>query len=305
MAATNKNGRFTSATPRVTIVTPSYNQGQFVERTILSVLRQDYPNIEYIFADAMSTDKTVEILDTYKNRIHRIIREKDDGQSDALNKSFKLATGEILAYLNTDDVYADAGVVSHAVNCLIENSDADMIYGRRNYIDMNGFLSIVHPYRPFNKEQLFKADYIGQECTFWTKDIYDRSGSMINVEYKFAMDYELWFRFLDHGANFHAINRLYGLFRWYEDQKSNAIFEKVGLPEIAKLQKRYLGEAVPTQEMFSVFEEHYAGVNRLEYGEIASIYDVVWRLESHLKRMVLGRAPMDHWVFSNRKAISA
>ncbi len=301
MNAVKTKGRFTSTKPRVTIVTPSYNQGAFVERTILSVLRQDYGNIEYIFADAMSTDQTVDILSTYSKKITRIIREKDDGQSDALNKAFKLASGEILAYINTDDCYANESIVSHAVDYLLNHDDADLIYGRRNYIDQNGFLTLAHPYRAFNKEQLYQADYIGQECCFWTKEIYDRAGGFINVDYKFAMDYELWFRFLEHGAKFDSLDHLYGLFRWYEDQKSRAIFESVGLPEIAKLQKEYLGRALEPKTMFALFEEHYAGVNRTDYPEIASIYDVVWRLEMHLKRMVVGRAPLDHWVFSNNK----
>lgn len=304
MAGNKCATRFSSKTPRVTIVTPSFNQGKFVERTILSVLKQDYPNIEYIFADSMSTDETVDILKRYTGQITRIIREKDAGQSDCLNRTFKHATGEIMAYLNTDDCYANKGVVSHAVQYLLEHDTADVIYGRRNYIDQNGFLFIAHPYREFNKEQLMRADYIGQECSFWTKEIYDRSGGFVNTDYKFAMDYELWFRFLHHGANFEAVNELYGLFRWYQDQKSNAIFEKIGLPEIARLQEQYLGEALPPKKMFAIFEEHFAGVNRFDHPNPASIYDVVWRLETHLKRMVIGRAPLDHWVFSNHRALT-
>jgi glycosyltransferase involved in cell wall biosynthesis len=302
MDANNRpNNRFKSDQPRVTIVTPSYNQGAYVERTILSVLRQDYPNIEYIFADAMSTDKTPEILSRYSNKISRIIREKDNGQSDALNKAFKLATGDILAYLNTDDCYASPRVISHAVQYLLADQDADVIYGKRYYIDLNGFLIIAHPYRPFDRSRLEKACYIGQECSFWTKDIYDRAGGFINADYRFAMDYELWFRLLAHGANFQAVNELYGLFRWHEDQKSNSMFEQVGLPEISRLQEQYLGKAIEKKQMFATFEEHFSGANRLSNPRSAGVYDMIWHLETHLKRMVLGLAPMDHWVYLNHK----
>jgi glycosyltransferase involved in cell wall biosynthesis len=301
---TETKRRFNSDTPRVTIVTPSLNQGAFVERTILSVLRQDYPNIEYIFADGMSTDQTAAILARYSNRIARIIKEKDDGQADALNKAFRHATGDIFAYLNTDDCYAHRSVVSHAVNYFLEHADADLIYGKRYYIDQNGFLILAHPYRPFHKDQLYRADYIGQECTFWTRKTYEQAGGFINVDYRFAMDYELWFRFLESGANFHAVDRLYGLFRWYEDQKSKALFEKVGLPEIARLQEKYMGEVITTKRMFAIFEEHYSGVYRPDHPYAAHIYDVAWRLETHLKRMVIGRAPLDHWVFVNHKALA-
>jgi len=302
MDANNREkNRFGATQPRVTIVTPSFNQGAYVERTILSVLRQDYPNIEYIFADAMSSDKTVEILGRYDKKITRIIREKDDGQSDALNKAFKLASGDILAYLNTDDCYASDKVVSHAVQHFLQNRNADVIYGKRYYIDLNGFLIIAHPYRPFDKELLGRADYIGQECSFWTKEIYDRAGGFINVDYKFAMDYELWFRFLAHDANFEAVNHLYGLFRWHPDQKSNSLLEKIGLPEISRLQEQYLGKALEKKHMFAAFEEHFSGVNRIQHPRSAGVYDMIWHLETHLKRMVLGLAPMDHWVYLNHK----
>lgn len=294
--------RFSSSRPRVSIVTPSYNQGQFIERTILSVLRQDYPNIEYIVLDSLSTDKTPAVLDRYRRKITKIIQAKDKGQADAINTGFQLATGEILAYLNSDDCYSSSNVVSHAVQQYIDNPDVDVLYGRRFYIDQNGFLINAHQHAPFDAERVKRSCYIPQECAFWTKDVYERVGNHINVDFHFAIDYELWFRFLEIGARFLAVDKHYGLFRWHDDSKSNAAFENVGLPEIAKLQEKYLGKAVPTREMFALFEEHFNGVNRLRHPMAAGIFDQVWTLESHLKRMVLGRAPLDHWVYANSRA---
>lgn len=289
--------RFSSNLPRVSIVTPSFNQGGFIERTILSVLRQDYANIEYIVMDSRSDDATVGILKKYQGKISRIVREKDKGQSDAVNKGFSLATGEILAYLNSDDCYAGPEVVSKAVDYFLAHQEVDMLYGRRYYIDQNGFLIIAHPFRQFNKERMYKADYIGQECTFWTREIYDRAGGFIDTTFRFALDYELFLRFLQHNANIDAVDELFGLFRWYPDQKSNAAWENVGIPEIAQLQKKYLGYVVDVQQMYAIFEEHFAGVNKFSHPVVATIYSDLWHLETHIKRMVLGLAPMDHWVF--------
>jgi hypothetical protein len=116
------------------------------------------------------------------------------------------------------------------------------------------------------------------------------------------MDYDLWCRFLEQKAVFHTVDKVYGLFRWHPDQKSQAQFEKVGIPEIAKVHQKYLGETVDFKEQSALFEQYYAGPNRSTHRRAAGLYDQIWRLETHIKRMVVGRAPLDHWVFTNHKA---
>src|SRR5205085_1479691 len=121
--------------PRVSIVTASYNQAPFIERTIRSVLCQDYGNLEYIVLDSCSQDGTGAILAKYAPAIDVLIVEKDRGQSDALHRGLQLASGGILAYLNADDCLASAQTISQVVQCFAENPAADVIYGRRNFID--------------------------------------------------------------------------------------------------------------------------------------------------------------------------
>ncbi|HEY9713226.1 MAG TPA: glycosyltransferase family 2 protein [Chroococcales cyanobacterium] len=293
---------------RVSIITPSYNQGQFVERTILSVLRQDYPNLQYIFVDALSGDATAAILDRYRSEIDIIIQERDEGQSDALNKGFARADGEILAYINADDCFASPNVVSQAVAELVQprtgrelsngaGQTADLIYGKRFYINEGGFFHNSYPFRPFNKEQLMQACYIPQECCFWTREIFERAGNYVSKEHHFAMDYDLWLRMLAAGAKFVAVDEVFALFRWYPGQKSNAEWETRGLPEIAALHQKYLGKVVAPAEMSRIFMEHYSGFNQATHPVQSELFDALWADETRLKREVLGFAPLDHWMF--------
>lgn len=295
--------------PRVSIVTPSYNQGRFVERTILSVLRQDYPNLQYIFVDALSKDQTPRILKRYAGEIDIIIQEPDKGQSDALNKGFAKADGEILAYLNADDCYVSPSVVSNAVKELTGDTQVDLVYGKRYYINESGFFHNSYPFRDFDKDLLYSTCYLPQECCFWTRSIFDKAGSFVSVDNQFAMDYDLWMRLLASGATFKAIDDVYALFRWYPTQKSNSEWESHGLPEIAAIHRKYLGKEVDPSEMSRLFMQHYSGFNQRLNPDQYELFDSLWHEENRLKRHVLGFAPLDHWMYSRsageRKEIHA
>jgi glycosyltransferase involved in cell wall biosynthesis len=289
--------QFSSTTPKVTIVTPSYNQGSFIERTILSVLKQDYPNLQYIVLDSLSKDNTHKILDRYRSQIDLVVEAKDKGQADAINKGFAAGNGEILAYLNSDDCYAAPDTVSKAVDHLVKNPEVDVLYGKRYYIDVNGYYYLSYPYRAFNKKQLKQACYIPQECCFWTKTIYEKSGAKVNEEYQFAMDYELWLRFLKNGARFESVDTVFGYFRWYAGQKSTEEWLSTGLPEIAKLQQEYFGTNTPAEVMSDIFMEHYSTVNKSSDANRFSVYERLWMEEVKLKQGLFRYAPLDHWVF--------
>lgn len=287
-----------STSPRVSIVTPSYNQGWCIERTILSVLRQDYDNIEYVVMDSASTDETRHILAKYSNEIDIICQEKDKGQSDALNRGFKKTTGQILAYLNSDDCYASRTVVSDAVKILTSEPGIDLVYGRRYFIDKNGFYTRAYPYRDYDKELLKKSCYVPQECTFWTREIYERAGGFVDENLRFAMDYELWLRFLHHGANFKSIDAVYGLFRWHEDQKSQDLWKTVALPEIAGLQTKYCDAVMHEMEMQNEAELHDFGANinsdRLAFGLAIEL----WKRRNTLMENAFSGTPLDQWTLS-------
>ena len=124
--------------PLVTIITPSYNQGRFIRETIESVLNQDYENIEYIIVDGQSTDETLKIIKQYNGKLS-YISEKDNGQSDAINKGFKMAHGEIVAWLNSDDVY-EPGCIKRAVREFEKNSRLGLIYGDGYILDEQGMI---------------------------------------------------------------------------------------------------------------------------------------------------------------------
>jgi glycosyltransferase involved in cell wall biosynthesis len=284
--------------PLVSVVTPSFNQGKYVEKTILSVLAQNYPNVQYIFVDAQSTDSTQAIVHKFSKRIAHIISEKDEGQADALNKGFGLAKGDIMTYINSDDCYASEHVVSDVVQLFIDNPDIDVIYGRREQVDENGFFLFSYPFREFSKDRLYQADYIPQECTFWRKSIYQKAGSFVDKRYQFAMDYELWFRFLSTGARFLSADKVFGLFRWYPNQKSISDWKTKGLPEIARLHRQYAGQEIDEAKMINVFMEHYYGVNPQSHPLQARQFQWLWNEITLHKKRLLGAAPLDAWVLN-------
>lgn len=177
--------------PLVTIVTPSYNQGRFIERTIESVLNQDYPFIEYLVLDGGSKDETVDILKKYSHRL-RWISRKDRGQSDAINQGLKAARGEILAYLNSDDTYTP-GAVRRAVAHLAARPSCDLVYGRGWHIDADDKVLEPYPTEPFDAERLASRCFICQPTAFWRRRLHDRIG-YFDEDVHFVMDYEFWMR---------------------------------------------------------------------------------------------------------------
>lgn len=284
--------------PRVSIVTPSYNQAPFIERTLRSVLCQDYCNVEYIVMDGASTDGTREILANYESNLDILVSEPDAGQSDALNKGFARASGDILAYLNSDDCYASAQVISSVIAYFQANPDVDVVYGRRYTIGADGQLAHFLPYRSFSANMLRQVCYIPQEATFWTRRLYERVGGVIDTTFDFAMDYDLWLRFLRGGARFMAVPEFYGLFRYYPDQKTAARWQTKGLPEIARLQREHLGRDMPEQEMMDYHAEYFYGANPSHQSDAHTCFAHFW--EPMLSRSVqrLNRTRLDGWVDS-------
>ena len=177
----------------VSIVTPSYNQDRYIEGTIQSVLAQDYPKIEYRIVDGGSTDNTVGVIKKYESKLAGWVSEKDKGQTDAINKGFAQAKGDILAWINSDDTY-EPGAVSAAVRYLQEHPDVGMVYGDCNFIDASG--KVIGK---FNAAQtnysLLRQGYshIPQQTMFFRAELWRQVGPL-DPSFYFAMDYDLWTR---------------------------------------------------------------------------------------------------------------
>ena len=179
--------------PLVSIITPSFNQAPYIESTIKSVLSQEYPRIEYIIVDGGSTDATVDIIKKYESRLAWWVSEKDKGQTDAINKGFGRAAGDILAWLNSDDTY-EPGAISAAVKYLQEHPEAGMVYGDCNFINETG--QVIGKFNAAQtSHRLIRQGYvhIPQQTMFFRADLWKQVGPL-DPSFYFAMDYDLWTR---------------------------------------------------------------------------------------------------------------
>lgn len=178
-------------TPDVTIVTPSFNQGQFIEETILSVLNQTGADIEYIVMDGGSTDGTLEILEKYAGRL-QYFSERDRGQTDAINKGLRRARGRILAYLNSDDAYFP-GAVAKAVRFLDDHPEFAMVYGEGYHVDAQGNFMERYYTEPFDFRRLAEICYICQPAVFFRREVLSALGCF-DASLQYCMDYDYWIR---------------------------------------------------------------------------------------------------------------
>lgn len=227
--------------PKLGIVTPSFNQGAFIDKTVDSVLSQAYPNLEYIVQDGESSDNTVEILSNYKHKSLAWESKPDNGQTHALNKGFKkIIDAEIMAYLNSDDILLQ-GAIEKVIHCFNTNPDVDVVYGNRIMIDSNNKGVGEWVLHGHDSEVLSYADYIPQETMFWRKSIWNESGASFDENFKFAMDWDLITRFRNSGAKFLHMPEFLGAFRVHESQKTSAMINDIGELEMNRIRIRELG----------------------------------------------------------------
>ncbi|WP_158904625.1 glycosyltransferase family 2 protein [Burkholderia sp. L27(2015)] len=224
--------------PLISLVTPSFNQAQFVGKTLESVVGQEYANLQYVVQDAMSGDGTAEVLRPYAGRGVDIRIEADRGQADALNRGFARTSGEIMGYLNSDDMLLPGAL--HLVGRYFrDHPSVDVVYGNRLIIDENG-LEVGRWVLPGHDSQILGfVDYVPQESMFWRRSIWDDVGARFDANLQFAMDWDLILRFIDIGAVFHHLPELFGVFRAHGSQKSQANFLTRGTNEMADLRRRH------------------------------------------------------------------
>jgi len=232
--------------PTISIVTPSFRQGRFIERTIQSVLEQEYPALEYIVQDGGSVDETLEVLRRFDRRLTHWTSEPDEGQAEAINRGFARTTGEIMAWLNSDDLLLP-GALACVSSYFSKHPEIDVVYGHRVMIDEeDGQIGAWILPRHSNRA-LMLADWIPQETLFWRRRIWDAVEGSVDPSFKYALDWDLLLRFREAGANIVRLPRFLGAFRVHDEQKTTAA-DAIGLEEMARLRARVHGRPVSVEE---------------------------------------------------------
>lgn len=218
---------------KISIITPSYNQGKFIEETIKSVINQDYDLLEYIIIDGGSTDNTVDIIKKYEKKITYWVSEKDNGQTHAINKGFELATGDIIAWINSDDMYCE-GTLRTIAEFFEKNEEANVVVGNELFMNSNGKIYVrKHPNISKWLEKHCMMSIL-QPSTFLRKNVLTHIG-YLNEEYQMMMDAE-WYTRINRQYPFQVINKDLSIFRWHSESKSSSSHN-------SKLYKRYIQEA--------------------------------------------------------------
>jgi glycosyltransferase involved in cell wall biosynthesis len=204
--------------PCISIVTPSYNQGQFLEETIRSVLLQGYPNLEYIIIDGGSTDNSVEIIKKYEQYLSYWVSEPDKGQTDALNKGFRKVTGQLIGWQNSDDYYHSEAFVN-AAKASVLFKDFDIIYGSTKYVNENGNFVRDYPVSSFNIYNLIPHINMCNQSMFFKRKIFD-DNNFLDEDYYHCMDLEFFLKLAVKGYKFHFYPDIVGYFRLHNHSKA-------------------------------------------------------------------------------------
>jgi FkbM family methyltransferase len=234
--------------PMITVVTPSLQQGRFLERTLYSVLRQDYPALEYVVQDGGSTDETLAVLESFDGAITRWRSEPDSGQGDAINRGFRETRGEIMAWLNADDLLLP-GALAYVARYFDEHPDVDVVYGHRIMIDEHDRQIGKWVMPAHDDRALTYADYVPQETLFWRRRIWDAVGGSVDTRFAYALDWDLLLRFQAAGAKTVRLPRYLGAFRVHPAQKTTAQ-QVTGDIECDVIRRRLHGRPVLTREAF-------------------------------------------------------
>jgi len=223
-------------TPSISIVTPSYQHGRFLEWTIRSVLLQEYASLEYVVMDGGSEDETPGILKRYEKQFAHVESAPDGGQADAVARGFAHTSGEIMAYLNSDDLLAP-GALDFVGRFFVEHPLVDALYSHRVFIDDANTVDSYWILPQHRNWMMKRWDYIPQETCFWRRRIYEQAGG-IDPSFQFALDYDLFVRFMKIGR-MERVNRFLGAFRRHAASKTATLTDGSVHPEIARVRQHH------------------------------------------------------------------
>lgn len=268
--------------PTVSVITPSFNQGQFIEETILSIKNQNYPNIEHIVIDGGSTDNTLDVLRKYDKDI-TWVSEPDNGQTHAINKGLRMAGGDFITYLNSDDILLP-GTIPAVVEAFTKRPDIDFLYGDYQIIDVRGNHLLSRKTINFDKNVLmFGRALIAQPASFFRKSVVDKIG-LFDENYDFCMDVEFWIRAVLKGIKFHRIDYPLAAQRLHDSAKTMTVRWKLD-----EQHRRILNEnnLLPFKKK--------ERVNMLVYSGLKFLY----RLKAAMKRSIQHK---DYRIFATTSA---
>lgn len=254
--------------PKISMVTPNLNQGRFIEATIRSILDQEYPNLEFILQDGVSSDESLEVIRKYESSLSYWDSSPDRGQAHAINKGMRHTTGEIMAFLNSDDLLIP-GSLAYVARYFQQHPDVDVVYGHRILVDENGDEISRWVLPPHDDATIPYADYIPQETMFWRRRAWEAVGECLDDSFQFALDWDLILRFREAGMRFERLPRFLGAFRITETQKTSALIQTVGEREMQKLRNRIFGRSPSHREI----RRHVKPYLRRQW-----FYDVCYRL---------------------------
>jgi len=282
--------------PKISVITAVYNQAAYIEDCILSVIGQGYPDLEYIVIDGGSTDGTTDIIKKYEDKIHYWVSEKDRGLYHALHKGLSLATGEIMGWLNSDDILHRKSLFTIA-EIFSQHQEVKWLQGYPTTIEDAGRIVFHRPpcYSRyfFYLKEYHSGIFIQQESTYWRRDLWEASGAQISTDYKYAGDFELWMRFFNH-AELYITQSMIGAFRVRRQgqlSKDNyqayiaecdSIVDVVlkGLPpkELALLRRVRLGNRIKrrfplfTRGFFDRWTDHRTAPRRIDFDFDKSVF---------------------------------
>lgn len=253
--------------PLISIVIPSFNQGRYIEQTITSILGQHYPNLELIVIDGGSTDCTLDIINKYAHLITYYVSEPDKGQADAINKGFRIAKGDILAWLNSDDMYLPC-TLSKVANLIGMSEEPKLIYGGclHFYEGKEGGYGYLPP--NFNSERLTYADYIIQPSSFWSKSLWETVGEL-NESYNYVLDWE-WFIRATKTCVFTPIQDYLSIYRLHENHKTGT----GGLQRSQEILK--IVEIYANEEWLEIYKDVYQKIISLKLNKNSPLQLKFW-----------------------------